>query len=456
MRTVLSTLIACASATSIATAQQWPPSDSAIRGWIKSRVDSKMSAGIVVGLLDRGRTRVVSYAAPGSARSASLDRESVVEIGSITKTFTTTLLADMVVRGEVRLDDPVARYLPQTVRVPSRGGREITLLDLATQSSGLPRLPTNLAPKDPSNPYADYTVERLYAFLSSFELPRDIGTQYEYSNLGMGLLGHALALRAGQTYEALIRQRILEPLGMSNTAITLTPAMRSRVATGHDAAGRPAELWDGGALLAAGAIRSTMDDMLRYLAANMDTTSGPLAKAFALAHRPVRDVAPGLSIALAWHVLQSPNGPVEWHNGGTGGFHSFIGFQPATGANVVVLSNSSTDIDDIALHVIDDASPLKSLPSDRRAVSVPAATLDAYVGRYEISPTFALDITKDRNGLSIQATGQQKARLYAESDSAFFLRDFDAQLTFTRDSSGAVNGLVLHQGGADTPARKVR
>jgi CubicO group peptidase (beta-lactamase class C family) len=199
------------------------PDDASIRDIVKPRVDSGRSAGIVAGVLDHGARRVVACGSSGSSRP--LDGDTVFEIGSVTKVFTAALLADMVARKEVSLDDPISKYLPAGMKTPTRGGRSITLGDLATQSSGLPRLPDNLAPKDPSNPYADYTVEKLYDFLSRYELTRDIGAMYEYSNLGVGLLGHLLALRAGTSYEELLTKRILQPLGMRDTAITLSPSM---------------------------------------------------------------------------------------------------------------------------------------------------------------------------------------------------------------------------------------
>ena len=154
--------------------------------------------------------------------------DTVFEIGSGTKVFTSLLLADMAHRGEVALDDTIGKYLPPDVKMPERNGRSITLVDLATHTSGLPRLPTNLSPKDPNNPYADYSVEQFYQFLSTYQLTRDIGSQYEYSNLGGGLLGHILALRAGMSYEALVESRICDPLGMNSTRITLIPEMKRR------------------------------------------------------------------------------------------------------------------------------------------------------------------------------------------------------------------------------------
>jgi len=215
---------------------QSPVPDSALNAVLQERVASKRAVGIVLVALEKGKpARVLTAGTTGS--SVALDGNTVFEIGSVTKVFTTAILADMVQRGEVRLDDPVSKYLPATVRVPSRAGKQITLLDLATQSSGLPRLPTNLKPANMANPYADYSVQQMYEFLSNYELTRDIGSKFEYSNLGVGLLGHILSLRAGKSYEALVTERIVEPLGMHNTRITFTPAMLAHLALGHNDAG---------------------------------------------------------------------------------------------------------------------------------------------------------------------------------------------------------------------------
>ncbi|HEU4754468.1 MAG TPA: serine hydrolase, partial [Armatimonadota bacterium] len=233
------------------------PSDSAVLALLKQRVAEKRSAGVVVGLLEPdGRTRVVAWGDPGPGQPP-LDANSVFEIGSITKVFTGTLLAEMARSGELALDDPVAKYLPEGVRVPARDGKEITLLSLSEQNSGLPSVPSNLHPADAANPYAGYTVQQMYDFLSGYTLPGDPGERYEYSNLGVGLLGHALALRAGKPYEALVRARILAPLGMTHTAINFTPWMKQHLALGHDPAGAVVPGWDLPAFAGAGALRST-------------------------------------------------------------------------------------------------------------------------------------------------------------------------------------------------------
>lgn len=405
-------------------------------------------SGIVVGLLDAsGDKRLVSV---------GVDTDRVFEIGSITKVFTTSILVDMVSRNEVRLADPVANYLPRAVRMPVRT-RPITLLDLATASSGLPRLPDNLSSRDSSNPYADYSVQQLYQFLSRYQLPRDPGATYEYSNLGMGLLGHALALKARMSYEEMVRRRILTPLGMRETAITLTPALRARIAPGHDAEGHVVPNWDLPTLAGAGALRSTARDMLTFLAANVDSTATPLSRAFWQTHdeRHATD-NPNLAIGLGWHILKRPALNIVWHNGGTGGYRSFAGFDPVRRVGVVVLSNLNASVDDIGFHLLDGSFPLRPLPARRAEVAVDSMVLNRYVGEYELVPTFHIVITREAANLFVQATAQPRFPVFAETDSTFFLKVVDAQITFERDSSGAVRGLVLHQNGQVIPGKKIR
>jgi D-alanyl-D-alanine-carboxypeptidase/D-alanyl-D-alanine-endopeptidase len=175
------------------------PSDSEIHEMLVDRIDTeKLSVGIVVGIVDAKGRRIVAYGNLDKDDKRPLNGDTVFEIGSMTKVFTSLVLMDMVQHGEVTLDDPVSKYLPSEVKVPERAGRKITLRDLSTQTSGLPRMPDNFHPKDSGNPYADYTVEQLYQFISSYELTRDIGEKYEYSNLGVGLLGNVLTrLRHG-------------------------------------------------------------------------------------------------------------------------------------------------------------------------------------------------------------------------------------------------------------------
>ncbi len=341
------------------------PPDSAVLAIITQRVAEKRSAGIVVGMVDAsGRTRIVAYGDPGPGQPP-LDGQSVFEIGSISKVFTATLLAQMVLEKKVALDDPAQKFLPATVRMPTRNGKQITLGMLSTQNSGLPRLPSNLRPKDFTNPYADYTVQHLYDFLSSYTLPRDPGEQFEYSNLGVGLLGHVLSLAAGTSYEALVRDRIFSPLRMTNSAITLSPWMTSHLALGHDDQGKVVPLWDLPTLAGAGAIRSTTDDMLKFMAANLHTERGAMGQAMAFAHEVRASAgAPTVSIGLNWITRRAGADTIVWHNGGTGGYRTFAGFVKSTGMAVVVLTNSgNAGADDIGMHLLAPTLPLAPKPA---------------------------------------------------------------------------------------------
>ena len=226
----------------------------AIRAYLQQRVDAeRIPGGIVVGVVDEHGSRVISYGNRNSGTNQKVDGDTLFEIGSVGKTFTALLLQDMIERGAMKLDDPVAKYLPESVEMPTYAGKEITLRHLATHTSGLPGIPDNLDPQRADNPYADYTVEKMYAFLAGYQLVREPGAQSEYSNLGMGLLGHAIALKAGASYESLVVERICQPLGMESTRITLTPKQSARFATGHNRFGEPVRHWDVPTLAGAGA-----------------------------------------------------------------------------------------------------------------------------------------------------------------------------------------------------------
>jgi len=436
------------------------PPDSEIRKILVERIDTfHMGVGFVVGVIEPQGRRVVSYGNLNQGDPRPLNGDTIFEIGSVTKVFTSLLLSDMVQRGEVALTDPVAKYLPPEVKVPERGGRVITFVDLSTHTSGLPRLPTNLKPKDPANPYADYSVEQLYQFLSSYQLTRDIGSQFEYSNLGGGLLGHALARRAGMDYEALVRSRITGPLGMSSTGIALTPEMKARLATGHDDKLAAVANWDLPTLAGAGALRSTANDMLTFLAANLGYVKSPLASPMAAmltVRRPLGGPKGG-EIGLGWLITKPADDEIVWHNGGTGGYRSFVGFNPKTRVGIVVLSNTSTATggDDIGMHLLDSHAPLMPAPKEQREITLDPKIFDGYVGQYQLAPNFILTITREGDQLFAQATGQSKFQIFPEGQRDFFLKVVDAQITFETDASGRATSLTLHQNGANMPGKRI-
>ena len=435
--------------------QQIPsvPSDAEIRRMLVDRIDSRgFGVGIVVGLVGPSGRRIVGYGRLGPADSSEPDGETVFEIGSITKAFTAVLLADMVARGEVGLDAPVQDLLGPEVRMPTREGAEITAGHLATHSSGLPRLPDNFKPEDPANPYADYDAGRLHAFLSTHELSRDIGESVEYSNLGVGLLGYALARRMATDYETLLKERVLGPLGMSDTSISLTDSMRARLATGHGPALEPAKNWDMLALAGAGGLRSTVNDMLTFVEANLSPPESPFADSIALTHRPRREFpVPDMAIGLAWLIRKEHGREFVWHNGGTGGYRSFLGFVLESSTGVVVLANSSHSVDDLGFHLLDTRFELPSV-RQRTEAEIDPAVYDEYVGRYQLARNVLVTVSRDEERLFIQVTGQQRFEVFPESETRFFLRAVEAQVSFGRDASGAVDHLVVHQNGADQRA----
>jgi CubicO group peptidase (beta-lactamase class C family) len=440
------------------TAQHFP-TESELRAVITERVDAGRSVGIVVGVVEAtGSRTIVAYGESGPG-ARPLGPESVFEIGSITKVFTSILLADMAARGEVALDDAVQQYLPPGVSMPGRDGQTITFTRLATHRSGLPRMPTNFSPADRSNPFADYTPELLWEFLSGYTLTRDVGAQYEYSNVGAGLLGFVLASHVGKDYEALVQERILGPLGMDMSGIELNGSMREWLALGHNQNGDVVPNWDIPTLAGAGAIRSNVEDMLTFLEANMGEPTTDLQRAMRVSHESREEAGTNMTIGLGWHILHIGDDAVVWHNGGTGGYRTFAGFDPARRVGAVVLTNSARGADDIGFHLINRSVPLaapREPVEERTDVGVNPEIMADYVGVYELMPGFEITVTLEDGQLQLQATGQPKFPLFAESETEFFLKVVDAQITFVRDDSGDVTQLVLHQAGQNQPGRKIR
>jgi len=328
-----------------------------VKDHIKARVNNGINVAIVVGFIDGDSVEFFSYGKTTLKNGKNVDENSVFEIGSISKTFTTIMLADEVLKGNMNLSDPISNYFPEHVKIPSRNNRVITLKDLATHSSGLPRMPTNFTPKNPNNPYADYTIELAYDFMSNLELTRDIGESFEYSNFGMGMLGHTLELQNNMTYEKLLVDRIASGLGMHDTRLMFTESMKEHLAKGH-ANGREVENWDLPAMAGAGAIRSTASDMVKYLQANMGIIKSPLYDAMNMTHKVAyENDSQNFKIGLAWHYEN--NGTIIWHNGGTGGYVSFAGFVKGTKKGVVVLTNTQENINDIGFKLLDDLRALE-------------------------------------------------------------------------------------------------
>jgi serine-type D-Ala-D-Ala carboxypeptidase/endopeptidase len=399
-----------------------------------SRAQERIAAGtyqtLVFGVVEGDKSEVVAFGKLDDGKAP--DGDTVYEIASVTKTFTGMLLAEAVLAGHVRLDTPVAQLLPD-LKTPSRGGKEMTLGDLATHHSGLPREASG-----------DYTAAKLKAFLAAYELPRDPGASYEYSNMGVALLGYALAQLEHTTYSALADKNILDPLGMTMSGAVATEAMRGHLAPGHDYAGKPASQPDVDALVGAGAIRSTANDMLRYLKANMGIDPSPLAAAMKLAQQPRSDMGKTMHVGLAW--ITTDNG-IVWHNGMDAGHRSFLGFTADGRREVVILSNTAVDADDLGFATLDANA---WLAPTYKAIVLPAASLNDYEGTYKLAAKFLLTVFRINDGLFARASGQDAVPIFPSAPNQFFAKVAGIGITFTRDPDGSVTGLVLHQNGDRT------
>jgi serine-type D-Ala-D-Ala carboxypeptidase/endopeptidase len=408
----------------------------------RQRVENGEYPALIIALVDGGHSYVYAYGKLGNGKLP--DADTVFEIGSITKTFTATLLAQAVTKNQLRLDQPIATLLPG-FRIPARDGKQITLGDLAMQDSGLPRMPTNIQSGNPDDPYVDYDKDKLKAFLATYSLPRDPGAKYEYSNLGAALLGYALGQHAGSNYESLLRQQIFISLGMSSSAVTTDADMQGRLAQGHDEFGNSVGSSHMGVLAGAGGIRSTGADMLRYLKANMGLTTSALYPAMQLAQTArASGPRPDTRIGLIWMTQHQSDGDVIWHNGLTAGYASFIGFTADRRHGVVILTNTATPVDDLGFATLLADWPLAVV---HKSIALTPQALDDYLGAYQLSPTFLIHILRVNDQLAAQATGQGAFPLYSSAKDEFFANVGGIGVSFRRDANGKVTGLVLHQHG---------
>ncbi|WP_236076093.1 serine hydrolase domain-containing protein [Streptomyces coffeae] len=353
-------MTATATGASAAGAALLPGSASASGGLsarVRRALDQALASGApgaVCGVIQDGQTYVAGAGRLRATRGRAEvpDGSTVFQLGSIGKTLTATALARAVHAGSTHLDAPLT--LPARFPVPRKGGRRITLADLATHSSGLPALPPNLfTGADPNDPYAHYTLDDLAEGLAKTELVTVPGKTYRYSNLGFGLLGQALAFDG---VDAMLRRRVTDPLRLRDTRTTLTADMAARKAVGH-LEGKPVPDWHDRVLSGAGtSMYSTADDMLRYLAAQLRPERSPFRAAIELTQRPRFTADDRLRLGLGWHLSPLPNGrTMTWHNGGTGGFSSCAAFSRDSGTAVVMMVNTASE------ETADQARPVDAL-----------------------------------------------------------------------------------------------
>jgi CubicO group peptidase (beta-lactamase class C family) len=342
----------------------------------------------------------------------------------------------------------VTKYSRPGATLPA-GAESITLRDEVTQTSGLPRMPPVFKPANPRDPYADFTADSLYEALGATEL-KERG-KYEYSNFGFMWLSEMLARKAGKSYEALLKERVLDPLGMKDTAITLSADQEKRFVAGHGPDYEPAAHWHNGKNLeGVGALRTSLADMIKLAEALAGRRDTPLKETIALAVKPMRDGEGTNSTGYAWGVSKREAG-VIWHGGGTGGFSSMIAVNPGTRTAAVVLVDSTTLFNDLPAHLVEPTVPLRK---KRVALPTDLEILKQYVGRYELTPQFAIEVLVDGTRLMAQATRQRAYEVFREAPDVFFYRVVPAKLRFSRGADGEVDGLTLEQGGRELKGKR--
>jgi D-alanyl-D-alanine-carboxypeptidase/D-alanyl-D-alanine-endopeptidase len=423
---------------------------------VQPYLDANIAVGFTLGIIHDGASHSFSFGRIKADEAAAPTAETLYEIGSVSKVFTGILLADAVVQKRVKLSTLAADLLPAGATMPEPVDRPITLLDLSTHASGLPVLPDNVKPADPNNPYADYQKDDLYAFLKSHKLARAPSKKYEYSNLAVGLLGSLLADQQHTDYATLLRERITNPLGMTSTAITLTPEQKARLAPPYAAVGVPYKNWDLPTLAGAGAIRSTVGDMLLFAQSNITPPQGDLGRAIELAWdiHQIPSAKGDFAMGLGWHIAH--DGSTRWHTGQTGGYHSMVLVNREMGSAVVLLANTATgEVDTLAQDVIRMLAGVSVEPRKfEKSIAVAPEVMQKFAGQYEIIPEFVLTVTVDDGKLIVGATGQPTFEVYARSETEWYYKVVDATLIFKFNSDGQCESLELLQNGARQIARR--
>jgi len=411
-----------------------------IQNLLEEYLEDTGTPGAAVAYIEQGKTQLFC-SGNMALNGKSVTEDTIFEIGSISKVFTTLALMDMVSRKEVNLDDPIEKYLPE-MRCPELDGKKITLRHLATHTSGIPRMPNNFSPKDPSNPYHDYTAQCMYDYLQSCTLSGVPGDKFEYSNIGMGLLGHILSIQSKKSYEELIQTLIKKQLNMPNTMVRVNETRKANFSTGHHLM-QPVSYWDLTGFAGAGALRSNIRDMANFLAANMGVLKSPLNQTMQNCHENQFYPMPGFAVGFGWMLSNSNSAEVIWHNGGTGGFRSYLGFNPKTQKGIVILSNSSDDWPDEFAQLMLDPD-YKRPVIDKKLANSPEY-LKQFAGSYEVVisselPKQELQISVYGKQLASALSKGEVGMLYPESYGVFGVKGFpDGKVYCTFDDSGKIS-----------------
>jgi serine-type D-Ala-D-Ala carboxypeptidase/endopeptidase len=445
--------LASLAAITLCTTPAFAISDGDLRAALEQRFKGDRTGACVAAAVIDGGTTASAYFCANPNSQRAYDEHTAFEIGSVTKTMTAALLAEFIARGEVTLNDPIAKLLPPGTSVPSFNGRQITIGEIVTHTSGLPAIPAQYRITDMNNPYASVTERDLLGALAATQLTRAPGSQWEYSNFAMMVLSYALAKRSGKDYETLLRERLLVPLGMNETYVAGRPP-QVRLAQGHFANTMSTIPWDFPADMAGvGGVRATLPDMVRYLEGELGTRESAITPALALTQQQVASVG-GHTMGMNWEILSTAkiaNGrTIIMHGGGTGGYSSFVAFEPVAKRAAVLLSDTAlTDLGGLAtigLHLLDPAVPVGA---PRTVATSDAKQIEALVGRYRLQSGLGMELRHKGSALTIQADGQPEFEMGYDSAGDFYPLQFDALLRPKRRVDGTYTFTWFQLGGAD-------
>ena len=424
--------------------------DAELAGLVAQRLQGdRTGACFAVAVVEATVSR--AYVCADPARARPLGPDTAFEIGSISKTMTAALLAREVEAGRMALDDPLAKDLPAGTAVPQFDGKPITLHHLVTHTSGLPALPPGFKPANPADPYADTTREQLLAALGQVKLAQAPGSNWAYSNFAMMLVSMIVAERGGTDFESLLRRELFAPLGM-RSFVGAAPA-GVRLADGHLPNGTVASHWTlPGSFAGVGGVRATLDDMVAYTQAQLGLRESPLP--LAATQRQLLAVGPRRA-AMNWMIASLNGADILTHEGGTGGFSSFLAFDPAKKRGVVILSDTAMTsvggLGSLGLHLLDARVPLGE---PRKVVAADAALLAGLAGEYQLENGMRMRLSAGDAGLRVAVPGQGEFEMQRDSAGDFFPAGFDAILRPQRQADGRYGFLWL-QGGGAMPARRV-
>ena len=413
--------------------------DETMQSWLDDTMATGDDLAVSIMVHTKGETEFLSggLRTPGGP---AIDADTQFQIGSVTKALTNLLLAELVETGAVDYGTPIGGLLPESFAPRNPAISDITLEELATHSSGLPSLPTNLNIRNPEDPYAGYDRKRLLAGLAAARELQPLGKRYAYSNFGVGLLGHLLGDVQGDGFGEALATVVTRPLGLDDTGMTLSEN-RADAFSGGDVV----TAWSmTDALAGAGALWGTARDFEQLARVMLGESDDPLQRPLEKSLEIVASTADGFDLTRVWHVAYAGETPIFWHNGGTGGFHSFFGFRPDSRQAIAIFVSGDSDPTGIGL---------EWLGRTARAPDLPA--IDASVlGEYALVPGFSIGIYEEDGQLLALASGQSPNGIYPIGSDWYALTDVDASLEFLREE-GAVQALALVQGGRRQTAQRV-